>query len=116
MQSQTTTQKATINRDSRGMLGIWSAADVIWGLCPRVRELTNHERPALVADIVKLFHELEPAERKVTMTSTSITRYSIFSLVSGNVQVRVVGDIRRIIFRANIGPGVTMAYRATLSK
>lgn len=48
-----------------GMLGIWSAADVIWGLCPGVRELAGHKRPAHSADITGLFLGLSPAERKV---------------------------------------------------
>lgn len=72
VQSQSATQKTIINRDSRSMLGIWSAADVIWGLCPGVRELKGHERPTLAADIVELFHELGPTERKVIMRSTPI--------------------------------------------
>ncbi|CAM9190079.1 unnamed protein product, partial [Sphacelaria rigidula] len=63
----------------RGMLGIWSAADVIWGLCPGVREMADHKRPVHSANIVGLFIGLSPAERKGgeagVATSTRVPRH-----------------------------------------
>lgn len=49
-------------------LGVWSAADVLWALCPGLRAAASQERPAAAEDVVGLFYELGPAKSKVSET------------------------------------------------
>lgn len=47
------------------ILGLWSAADVMWGLSPGMRAMAGEVRPLFPSDVASLFFDLAPAQRKV---------------------------------------------------
>ncbi|CAN0181465.1 unnamed protein product [Scytosiphon promiscuus] len=67
---------------SGGALGVWSAADIMWGLSPGMRALAGGDRPLASRDITQLFYDLLPAQRKVTACRHPGTAFS--SLLRGN--------------------------------
>lgn len=48
-------------------LGVWSAADVMWGLSPGMRAIAEGVRPPGSRDVTRLFYDLLPAQRKVSL-------------------------------------------------